>query len=108
MPPASQGTQDTDGSNFMGVDRETFNIMLAADYEISETILSAKFAFRDEERRTGADSDHQLGAARFGFDPINAFFGAVQVQRPFVTSPLFSTDSINEYDDNQLEITQIK
>ena len=105
VPPASQGTQDTDGSNFMGVDRETFNIMLAADYEVGDTILSAKFAFRDEERRTGADSDHQLGASRFGFDPINAFFGAVPVQRPFTTSPFFSTNSINEYEDNQLEIT---
>ena len=114
VPPASQGTQDTDGSNFMGVDRETFNIMLAADYEVGDTILSAKFAFRDEERRTGADSDHQLGATAFlpfpqgnplwFLSPV-AFFGAQEIQRPFARSPLFSTDSINEYEDNQLEIT---
>ena len=70
VPPASQGTQDTDGNTFMGVDRETFNIMLAADYEVGETVLSAKFAFRDEERQTGADSDHQLGASTFAPTPL--------------------------------------
>ncbi len=114
VPPAAQGTQDTDGNTFMGVDRETFNIMLAADYEVGETVLSAKFAFRDEERQTGADSDHQLGATTFAPTPLGnplwfldplAFFGAVEIQRPFTRSPLFSTNSINEYQDNQLEIT---
>ena len=37
------------------------------------------------------------------FLKVQLFWGSVQ--RPFVRSPFFSTDSINEYEDNQLEIT---
>jgi len=68
VPPADQATQDLDGTPFVGVERELLYGSAVLDIDVmNDHTLSTKFAYRDEERKTGSDSDHQLGSSNIGF-----------------------------------------
>lgn len=69
-----------DGTAFDGVERDLNLFSIAADYELdSGHTLSIATAFRDEELRTGSDSDHSSINFKFAPNPFNAgeeaFFG---------------------------------
>ncbi|MDD9798410.1 MAG: TonB-dependent receptor, partial [Alphaproteobacteria bacterium] len=93
IPPADQASQDLDHTPWVGVAREMIyaNAVLDIDVMNGHT-LSTKLGYLDNERRTGADSDHQLG----GYYP----FGP-----PGVGNAFFNSTTIDEYTDYSVEIS---
>jgi len=67
VPPADQATQDLDGTPFVGVEREMISASAVLDIDVMDGhTFSTKLSYLDWERISGSDSDHQLGALRFG------------------------------------------
>ena len=71
IEPAAQATQDLTAAPFIGVQRQLVTLAAIADFAIGGGHdLSLKYALRDEDRRTGLDT--QIGG--LSFEPDNTFF----------------------------------
>jgi len=93
IPPADQATQDFDGTPWIGVARELLYGSAVLDIDVMNGhVFSTKLGFLDNERRTGSDSDHQLGATYFGAP---------------VGNNAFNFTDIDEYTDYSVEISII-
>jgi iron complex outermembrane recepter protein len=83
-----------DGTAFDGVERDLNLFSLAASYELnSGHVLSLSTSMRDEELRTGSDSDHSSINFKFAPTPFNAG------QEAF-----FGNSTWNDVEDNSFEV----
>lgn len=96
--------QDRDSIPFLGIEREMLFGTLKADFDLgNDYLLSVQGGFRDEDRKTGADSDHQAGESIFPATgdfvfPISPFFSVTQADGNF------SNAAISEVKDHSFEV----
>jgi len=95
--PGGDPYNPTAGVAFSGVERDITYFTLMADYEFAnEWSLVASYANRNEDRKTGSDSDH--GSVNFlgqSFNPSPA---------PRTVECLFCASGLDEYDDYSVEL----
>ena len=95
--PGGDPYNDNTGVAFSGVDRDITYVSLAFDWELAnDWALIGSAAWRDEDRKTGSDSDH--GSVNYLSVPFNGNPG------PGVVECTFCASGKDEYDDYSVEL----
>ena len=97
IPVPDAPTQDTNGIPFIGVKRQMLITSLKGDFELGNGgMVTAAITRRDQDLRTGSDSDHQPGT--MNFFAISPFFSIPQADG------LFNTAGLQDASDDSFEI----
>lgn len=87
IPATDVATQDVTGAPFIGVEREMVLGTLKGDFDFADGhTLTLQFGYRDQDRKTGSDSDHQTGS--LNFVALSPFFAIPTTNALFNTSAL--------------------
>lgn len=94
--PGGDPYNDSAGTAFSGVDRDITTVTLMADYDFSnDWSFHASFASRQEDRKTGSDSDHSS---------VNYLFQSFAPPAPRTVECTFCASGLDEYDDYSAEV----
>ncbi len=95
--PGGDPYNDSTGVAFSGVERDITYVSLAADWELAnEWSVVASYVWRDEERKTGSDSDH--GSVNYIYQAFNPN------PAPNTIECTFCASGVDEYEDYSFEV----
>ncbi len=93
--PGGDPYNELAGVAFSGVDRDITYITLSADLELNNGwSIVASVASRDEDRKTGSDSDHSS---------VNYIYNAFAPPAPETVECTFCASGVNDYSDYSIE-----
>lgn len=85
IPTPDVATQDLDGIPFLGVERDMYTASIRSDFDFADGhTFTVMYGYRDQDLKTGSDSDHQPGT--MNFFPISPFFSIGQADGLFNTA----------------------